>query len=472
MRGFVIRGFGVKRDQTGREFDFDRVDRELIAPALAECRLEGGTTVTERDAGSIHADMFELILSADVVVCDVTVHNANVFYELGVRHALRRKHTVLIKAGASADTTPFDIGGFRYLGYDADQPGQTLPALVQAIQAGLAGERPTDSPVFHYLEGLAEARPETVSPATRAFLDAVDAAAAAQDADALRRLAGEASNLRYPWSGVRAVARAQTRLRLLDDAHASWTRLRAVAAHALEANLALGNLCERLSRQVSGPARRERLAESNRALSAVLDHPDADLATWVEARALQARNLKTVWRLDWEPGDSVAARRGLARTRDALECHAGYRAAFGRDLNGYYPGIAALQMHAILLMLAAEPGWADLFDSDEDASKAHDQLRRDWPAQCTLVLASIDRALNHGSADDRKWAAISKADWLLLTEAPGGGRSARLERAYTGAVPKDDAFAHDAAVGQLALFVQLDLHRERAQGAIDALAAR
>lgn len=41
--------------------------------------------------------MFALILEADIVVCDLTIHNANVFYELGIRHALRKKHTVLLK---------------------------------------------------------------------------------------------------------------------------------------------------------------------------------------------------------------------------------------------------------------------------------------------------------------------------------------------------------------------------------------
>src|ERR1043165_3069089 len=103
MRYFVVRGFGIKKDSTGQEVDFDRVDRELIAPALARCGFEGGTTAQMKDAGSIHSDMFELILEADVVGCDITVHNANVFYELGIRHALRKKHTVLIKGRPSAD---------------------------------------------------------------------------------------------------------------------------------------------------------------------------------------------------------------------------------------------------------------------------------------------------------------------------------------------------------------------------------
>ena len=75
-------------------------------------------------AGQIQQDMFQLILQADVVICDVTVHNPNVFYELGVRHALRKKHTVLIKGRPTADATPFDIAGVRYLRTRSKIPGK------------------------------------------------------------------------------------------------------------------------------------------------------------------------------------------------------------------------------------------------------------------------------------------------------------------------------------------------------------
>jgi hypothetical protein len=37
------------------------------------------------------------VLTADLVIADISIHNANVFYELGVRHALRDKKTFLIR---------------------------------------------------------------------------------------------------------------------------------------------------------------------------------------------------------------------------------------------------------------------------------------------------------------------------------------------------------------------------------------
>ena len=156
-RAFVIRGFGTKKDSAGQPVDFERVQDALITPALQRCGLAGGTTAEVVDAGNIRADMFALILEADLVVCDVTVHNANVFYELGIRHALRKKHTVLLKGDPSADTTPFDLSTDRYLKYPVANPAAALDALVETLQASLRTNRETDSPIFLMLPKLAEA---------------------------------------------------------------------------------------------------------------------------------------------------------------------------------------------------------------------------------------------------------------------------------------------------------------------------
>ena len=102
-RAFVIRPFGLKKDSSGTEIDFERVHRELIGPALEAVKLGGGTTGEIVDAGNIREDMFGLIFEADLVVCDITILNANVFYELGIRHALRKKSTVMIKGQPTKD---------------------------------------------------------------------------------------------------------------------------------------------------------------------------------------------------------------------------------------------------------------------------------------------------------------------------------------------------------------------------------
>src|SRR5438045_5529193 len=108
-RAFVIRPFNKKTTANDRPIDFEQVHATLVGPALTANGLDGTTTGEIVEPGNIREDMFSLIVEADLVVCDITIHNANVFYELGIRHALRKKRTVLIKGSPTADPTPFDI---------------------------------------------------------------------------------------------------------------------------------------------------------------------------------------------------------------------------------------------------------------------------------------------------------------------------------------------------------------------------
>ena len=119
--GFIVRPFGKRtiRPASGDapyEVDFDRVQRELIAPAMEAAGIRGSTTEVIAAAGNIREDMFQMLAHADLVVADISVHNANVFYELGARHALRDKHTYLIRY-ATGDEVPFDLKTDRYLAY-------------------------------------------------------------------------------------------------------------------------------------------------------------------------------------------------------------------------------------------------------------------------------------------------------------------------------------------------------------------
>ena len=78
MRAFIVRPFGVKND-----IDFDEVEKVLIDPVLTRLGVTGRTTGEVIGQGNIREDMFQLLLTADLVVADLSIHNANVFYELG-----------------------------------------------------------------------------------------------------------------------------------------------------------------------------------------------------------------------------------------------------------------------------------------------------------------------------------------------------------------------------------------------------
>ena len=89
---FVLMPFGIKTDPNGLLIDFDSVYQQLIAPAIREAKLESLRADEEMSGGIIHKPMFERLVLCEYAVADLTTANANVFYELGVRHAV---HLVL-----------------------------------------------------------------------------------------------------------------------------------------------------------------------------------------------------------------------------------------------------------------------------------------------------------------------------------------------------------------------------------------
>lgn len=89
LHAFVAMPFGLKKDSQGNDIDFNRVYGDLIKPALEAAGLVVFRADQEKRAGDIRTDMFQKLLIADLVLADLTLNNPNVWYELGVRHALR-----------------------------------------------------------------------------------------------------------------------------------------------------------------------------------------------------------------------------------------------------------------------------------------------------------------------------------------------------------------------------------------------
>ena len=456
---FIIRGFGKKRDSKGTEYDFNRVQAELIEPAMKRCGLEGGTTATQEDAGNIREDMFAMILEADLVICDITVHNANVFYELGIRHALRRKHTVMIRGEGSADVTPFDIATDRYLAYDPAEPARAVEALTSTLQATLLTHRETDSPIFLLLPTLTEANPSEVTVVPLDLMEEVERAETAKDKAWLRVIAEDLQGQRYERDARRVVARALWSLKDLDAAQAAWEAVRASKAADVEANLALANIYERQYRR----QRREALlTASDQAIRRVLEADKLSTADRAEALALQGRNAKTLWRTRFEkaPGGAktaaeVAEARKLALNAKAMEAYRAYREAFDFDLNKFYPGIAALQMGRILRELAQLPTWPNLFgNKKKEAERAREDLDDELPALAHVVEAATRRAQALEKGDEKMYADITAADLLFLSQPDEEWQAdpSAIVAAYRDAMPQQKVWASNSAREQLELF--------------------
>jgi hypothetical protein len=461
QRAFIIRPFGTKTDRAGKEINFEHIHHELIAPALDAAGLRGGTTGEIIDAGNIREDMFGLIIEADLIVCDITVHNANVFYELGIRHALRKKGTVLIKGAPVDDSTPFDILTDRYLEYSIDDPGKKKSELADVIRATLVSSRETDSPLFKMLPTLPEVDPAAVQVVPTDFTDEVERATAAKAAGWLRLLASEVTGLRFQWPALRLIGRAQWKLEDFDGARRTWERVRENDFDDLAANLALANLYERQYRREKAL---ERLEASNQAIARVLTNKRTTAGQRAEALALRGRNQKTMWRVSFGILPDLGERRQRATNRSLLKAYEAYREAFLVDLNHYWSGLAALQMGMVALSLSQDEAWPDAFEDDDQAAACTRQLNRQVEALRSVVSQAVEAALKHLPAGDanRTWAEISAADLSFLVE----NRSPRVVKTYLDAIPRNDTFAWNATKGQLQLFASLGIRADLANDVI------
>jgi hypothetical protein len=163
---FIVRPFGEKtftvkdKDDKVQSFkvDFDRVDRDLIQKAVAKNGLNAETTGVITKAGNIRLDMFQMLIAYDLVIADISIDNANAFYELGIRHGLRPNGTILIRFPTSGKDVPFDLKTDRYIEYDREDPAAAVDLLAQSIDETIKAmrkpERKPDSPVFLLLPEL------------------------------------------------------------------------------------------------------------------------------------------------------------------------------------------------------------------------------------------------------------------------------------------------------------------------------
>src|SRR4029450_11605060 len=135
MLCFVDMPFGQKPDlKSGVVVDFDQIYNEAIKPAIEHCGLEALRGDEEHTGGIIPGPMFARLLLSDVVVAYLTLANANVFYELGIRHTAKPFTTVPIFANISELT--FDVAPVRAVSYQLEN-GKLTEALTQTLKTQL-----------------------------------------------------------------------------------------------------------------------------------------------------------------------------------------------------------------------------------------------------------------------------------------------------------------------------------------------
>ena len=114
--------------------------------------------------------MFERLVLSEYAIADLTILNPNVYYELGVRHAVRPQSTVLVSAG---DRLPFDVAHLSTTLYALDKKGRpkdatkARKAVVERLNHAKKSDQP-DSPLFRYAEGWLKA-PQVDHEKTKLF---------------------------------------------------------------------------------------------------------------------------------------------------------------------------------------------------------------------------------------------------------------------------------------------------------------
>ncbi|MCB1932107.1 MAG: DUF4071 domain-containing protein [Candidatus Accumulibacter sp.] len=335
---FVLMPFGKKSIPSGSTVDFDAVYHDLIVPAIEAAGMEALRADQEVSGGVIHKPMYERLILCDFAVADLTGANANVFYELGLRHGVRPSTTVLLYAGS--ERMPFDVAPLRALPYrlgadgkpaDVEGARPLLCKLLAAAKAG-QGEARTDSPVFQLVEGYSA--PDIARLKTDVFRDRAHYAVAARkqlaDArrlgkDALRRAAGELGDVSNLESGV--VIDLFLSYRAVSD----WQAMVDLAARMPSPLSRSVMVREQLGFALNRLKRRE---EAEQLLAELIRERGASS----EANGLLGRVYKDRWEEACQADDPLNAAGWLRRAIDT------YLQGFEADWRDAYPGINAVTL--------------------------------------------------------------------------------------------------------------------------------
>ena len=110
---FVISPIGEQNSDTRRRSD--QVLHHIIRPAAEKCGYKAVRADEIDKPGIITSQVIQHVVNDDLVVADLTERNPNVFYELAIRHALRKPLVQIIQKG---EAIPFDVAGTRTIHVD------------------------------------------------------------------------------------------------------------------------------------------------------------------------------------------------------------------------------------------------------------------------------------------------------------------------------------------------------------------
>lgn len=441
---FVLMPFGRKPGAGGATIDFDAVYRDLIAPAIRDAGLAPLRADEEQAGGIIHKPMYERLILCDYAVADLTTANANVFYELGLRHGIKPSSTVMIFASGSA--LPFDVGTLRGLPYTlgADgapsQPGPDRAALARRLQSARDGG--TDSPVFQLVDGF----PDIQHLKTDVFRDRVAYSRGMKDQLQAARKRGVGAVRAVEVELVQGTGRLEDveagvviDLYLSYRAVKAWDEMIALVPKMSPALAVTPLVQEQLGFALNRARRHD---EAERVLRAVI----ASRGPSSETCGLLGRVYKDRWDAALGAGEEAVARGWLKRAIDT------YLQGFEADWRDAYPGVNAVTLmelqdppdprreglipvvlYAVDRRIAAgQPDYWDYATRLELAVLAVDEnvaaqaladalaaVREVWEPETTARNLRLIREARTRRGSPLAWAAEVEAELMRRAQAPG-----------------------------------------------------
>lgn len=143
---FVISPIGEDGSDTRKRAD--QVLKHVIKPAAEECGFDAIRADDIAEPGLITSQVIQRILDDPLVIADLTGMNPNVFYELAIRHSIRKPLVQIIQKG---DKIPFDVAGMRTVSVDhkdLDSADEARAEIAKQINS-VADKKPEeiDSPI-------------------------------------------------------------------------------------------------------------------------------------------------------------------------------------------------------------------------------------------------------------------------------------------------------------------------------------
>jgi hypothetical protein len=466
---FVVMPFGTKEipqvtpgeaNVSGKsppQVNFDDVYESLIMPAVDYAGCAPFRADKEPGAGDIRTDMYFELVTADVILADISILNANVFYELGVRHGVAPRGVLMIHGGWTR--RPFDVAPDRTFDYDGSlfgtknverDAGWRKRVDAEAARLGTVlrnalevDEQTIGSPVYKELVGLKPVDWSNIKTARAKYFgeifvewkSRVEVAKLNGWPGDILTLADDAPTRFHRAHMLWEAAFALICMQRFDVAKSVLEELLLIEPKHHRARTQLGLVLDRLGM----------INEAKVHMTRVATEHERD----PEAQGVLGRIYKDLWRLEWKDLDKVEARQqqAVATSTQVASAIRSYDCVTRKHFD-YYNGINVISLVKLLEHLKAATGDQPVDLQIKDLQDMIGVVR--FAAQNTLNMVGLDK-------EEGVWAAATLGELELIA-----GDAERAKRLYRDAAngPSTTYFQVNSMLEQIALFESLELRAD------------